>query len=105
MDMQRRQQLRRITELSINMLELARKLEWQNVAELEVERRDLVMQCFAQPTSEQDAPEVAASIKQILKLNQEIEALGQECRERLGGEIRMHNVGRAATAAYRSAAR
>ena len=105
MESQRRQQLEQVTELSRRMLTHARQLEWTQVAELEVQRKELVMACFAKPTSEQDAPEVAAAIKQILELNQEIETLGRQCRDQLGGEIHIQNVGRTATAAYLGAAR
>ena len=87
------------------MLELARQLEWRQVAELETQRKSLVMACFASPTSEQDAPEVAVAIREILKLNQDIETLGRQCRDQLGGEIRLQNTGRTATAAYLSASR
>lgn len=105
MDTDRSRQLHKIISLSSEMLEQARKLEWPRVAELEVERKALVMECFRQPASEQDAPAVAESIKQILELNQAIEALGRECRDQLGGKIHMRNVGRTAAAAYLSASR
>jgi len=105
MDITRSQQLKDIIELSKAMLARARDNEWALVAELEVRRKQLVVSCFQTPTAEQDAPEVATLITEILKLNQEVTELGRRCQEQLGSEIRTQNVGRAASAAYLSHAR
>ncbi len=84
---------------------MARDNQWQRVVELEAERRLLVQSCFQRPTPEQDAPEVAAAIRKILRLNEEVAELGQQWRDRLGTEIHTHKAGRAASAAYLSHAR
>jgi hypothetical protein len=105
MDSFRSQQLEQIIVLSRQMLDRARDSEWARVAELEDQRKQLVARCFQQATSGQDAPEVAASIREILSLNDQITALGSVCRDRLGGEIHTHKVGRSASAAYLSHAR
>ena len=105
MDIQRSQQLRDIIELSTEMLKLAHEQEWSQVAELEEKRRLLVMACFRQPTPEQDAPEVAAAIREILVLNQEVTALGKECQQQLGSEMHTNRVGRAAQTAYLNCSR
>lgn len=100
MDMRRSDQLREITDLSRQMLEEARAAQWDRVAELEVQRKALVLRCFQCPTTAEDASVVAGAIQEILRLNHTVTELGREYRDKLGGEIRTHNVGRAASAAY-----
>lgn len=105
MDSVRREQISEIVHLSKEMLELAGALEWNRVAELEVRRKEIVMECFSKPAAEQDAAEIAAAIKEILSLNQQVAELGKQCQTQLGAEIHTHNVGRTATSAYLSHAR
>lgn len=102
MDTVRRQQLGEIIHLSREMLETARQLEWGKVAELEARRKQLVMECFREPGPKQDAAEVAAVIKEILNLDQQVAELGKQCQTALGSEIHTHNRGHAATSAYLS---
>jgi hypothetical protein len=105
MDMGRSEQLREITELSRQMLERAQNMEWEQVAELEVRRKELVIRCFQSPTSAQDAPAVATAIHEILRLNHAVTELGCDCRNRLSGEIHTHKLGHAASRAYLSCTR
>jgi hypothetical protein len=105
MDSQRSQQLNDIIDLSREMLFRARENAWQRVGELEEQRRSLVALCFRHTTVEQDAPEVAASIREILRLNQEVTELGKKHQQTLGADIQTNKVGRSAQAAYRSCAR
>lgn len=100
MDMRRSEQLQEITDLSRQMLATARNMEWDQVAALEVRRKELIMRCFQSPTSAQDAPLVAAAIQEILRLNHAVTELGRECKDRLSGEIQTHNTGRTASRAY-----
>ncbi|GMQ88683.1 MAG: hypothetical protein BMS9Abin09_0115 [Gammaproteobacteria bacterium] len=100
MDINRSRQLRDIIELSKDMLSKAQANQWELVADLETRRKALVMRCFQQPTADQDAPEVAAAIKEILSLNQQVTALGQEHQEQIGCDIHTSKVGRNASAAY-----
>lgn len=104
MDTDRIRQLVEIIGLSKEMLVKARDHDWERVAELEVTRKALVVSCFQRPTAEQDAPEVAAAIKEILRLNQEVSEKGRQYQEGLVGEIHTDNIGRAAKAAYRNCA-
>jgi len=97
-----RQQLDEIIHLSREMLETARRLEWDKVAELEERRKQLVMECFRGPAPKQDAAEVAAVIKEILNLDQQVTELVEQCQTALGSEIHTHNRGHAATSAYLS---
>ena len=96
------QALRDIIKITEQMLIMARKNHWQQVAEMEAERRRLVQCCFQRPVPEHDASDVAAAIGEILRLNEEIAELGQQWRDRLGTEIHAHKTGRAASTAYLS---
>ena len=101
----RTRQLVEIIGLSKEMLANARDHDWQRVTELEVARKALVVSCFQLPTATgQDAPEVAAAIKEILRLNQDVSEIGRRYKEELVGEIRTNNIGRAAKAAYQNCA-
>ncbi len=105
MESTRRKKLTDIIRLSRDMLDTARELEWDKVAILEVRRKQCVMEYFRQPVPEQEAAEVAAAIKEILDLNQQVTELGKQCSKDLGTEIHANNRGRAATSAYLSHAR
>ena len=100
MDSKRSRQLEQILSLSKDMLEKAGDHEWGRVAEIEVRRRELVMCCFQQPAQQQHDTEVAAAIREILRLNQEITDLGKRYQDQLGGEIHTNKKGRTASAAY-----
>ncbi|TCK18851.1 protein FliT [Thiogranum longum] len=102
MDSARREQLDEIVRLSREMLELAEELEWEKIAVLEVQRKQIVLECFQKPAKQQDAAEVAVVIREILSLNQQVTTLGKQCQTQLGTEIHSHNRGRAATSAYLS---
>ena len=105
MDKQRKQQLGKIIALSRDMLELARGNAWEGVAELEEQRRALVMQSFHTPAAKQDSATVAAVIREILSLNQQLTDLGKARQECLGGKLRTYRVGRSAQAAYQDCVR
>jgi hypothetical protein len=101
-DTRRTRMLRDIIEVSKAMLVMARDNEWERVALLEAERRVMVQSCFAHTTREQDAPHVAAAIKEILRLNQDVASLAGSWKEQIGADIHAQKVGRSAAAVYRS---
>lgn len=105
MDKRRKQQLGEIIALSQDMLELARDNAWERVAELEAQRRTLVMQCFHAPTEKQDSDIVAAVIREILSINQQLTDTGKAHQQYLGNQLRTNQVGRTAQQAYRGCAR
>jgi len=105
MECTRSRQLEQILLLSKDMLAKAGDNEWGLVAEIEARRRELVMGCFPQPAPQQDTSEVAAAIKEILRLNQAITDLGKRYQDRIGTEIHSNKLGRAASAAYLGCAR
>lgn len=104
-DTRRTRMLTDIIELTQTMLVMAREHEWERVALLEAERRVLVQDCFAHPTREQDAPGVAAAIREILCLNEEVARCAGSWKEQIGADIHTQSVGRSAAAVYRSHAR
>jgi len=105
MDSQRDQQLKDITDLSREMLLRAQENAWERVGELEEQRRSLVALCFQHKTAEQDATEVAALIREILGLNQEITELSKKHQQELAADIHTNRVGRSAQAAYQGCTR
>ncbi len=105
MDNQRIQQFQQIIAYSRAMLALAQDNEWEQVAELDNQRRSLVMQCFKMATSDRDAPAVAAAIKEILLLNQQVADLGAQQQASVGGHIRTQQLGKTARQAYSHCAR
>jgi hypothetical protein len=105
MECKRSQQLEQVLLLSKDMLAKAGDHEWGLVAEIEARRRELVMRCFQQPGQQTDASEVAAVIKEILRLNRQITDLGKRYQDQLGTEIHSNKLGRTASAAYLGCAR
>lgn len=105
MDDQRTQQFQQIIAYSRDMLTLAQENEWERVAELDSQRRALVMQCFQFATSDRDAPAVATAIKEILSLNQQVADLGAQQQAAVGGHIRTQKLGQTARQAYSRCAR
>ena len=105
MDIERKQQLSKIITLSREMLALAEENAWEQVAELDSQRRSLVLQCFQAPTQKQDSAAVAAVIREVLSLNQQVSEMGKAFRQQLGNEIHTNQVGRTARLAYRDCAR
>ena len=100
MDAERIQQLREIVGMSREMLAEAQGNNWDQVAELEAGRRGLVKECFQPVTSHQDVPGVAATIREVLHLNQKITELAKAHQETLGTDIHNNKMGRTARAAY-----
>ena len=105
MDVERSRRLEEIVLLSQTMLLSADDHQWEAVAECEFRRRELLTRFFEQPTEEQDAAQVAAAIKDILRLNQRIGELGRQCQDQLGNEIQANKAGRTASAAYHGCGR
>lgn len=105
MDEKRSQLLGDMIATSQKMRTLAREKQWGQVAVLEDQRRERVMEFFKRPIHARDAREVENAIKLILLLNQEVAELGKQCQARVSGDIHTHTVGKAAQAAYLGCAR
>jgi hypothetical protein len=105
MDDERIRQLRDIVVLSREMLTHASGNDWEQLAELEADRRSLVMRCFQEPASQEDAPQLAVIIREILRLNQEITECVKARQEAVGSDMQNNKLGRTARAAYLGCAR
>ncbi len=93
-------QIEEAIALSRDMLAAAQENAWERVAEIDAQRRMLVMQCFHRPTPEQDASAVATAIREILALNHHITKLGKVQRQVLGDKLHTNRMGRIAQEAY-----
>lgn len=68
------QRLAQVLNCTQEMLTQAENNNWDNVAALELSRRDELSACFAQPVPEQDAALVAEAVAALLHLNEELMA-------------------------------
>jgi hypothetical protein len=82
------------------MSDKARDGVWQEVTELEAVRRKKVETFFATPVTDTDSADVAAAIREVLRLNQTVTELGIQARENLGNACRLQQVGNKARRAY-----
>jgi len=98
-------QLQEVVSLSRDMLAQAQDDQWQAVIELEAQRRTLVEACFRDPAGDAEAASVAAAIREILSLNQQLEQLGRQSRDEMASHLSTRQTGRTANAAYQSCAR
>jgi len=73
--------LANVLTLTKQMLVHADKGEWENVTELELERRDDLSTCFAESTSIADSVLIAEAIAALLHLNEELMAKLKTARE------------------------
>lgn len=74
--------------------------EWEEVTELESQRRAMLESFFAQPVSEADAPAVAEGIRAVMAIDQELMALCQEMKGVIAQQMGQLNQGRKAHTAY-----
>jgi hypothetical protein len=92
-------ELERALRLTESMLEAARSGDWEQVSELERERRAHVQSAFEGPVSGGDAPVFAELAQRILTLDRELVAAGEQGRLTLAEALaRLHNGQRAAQA-------
>ena len=96
----REEQLERILGLSLAMLDRARAGDWEGLEAREGERRALVAECFREPASTREAPQVAAALRRILVVNDEIAELTIVQRDALGASLQGFGTARKAHTAY-----
>ncbi|MCF6353668.1 MAG: flagellar protein FliT [Candidatus Polarisedimenticolaceae bacterium] len=83
-----------------HMHDLAIDGEWEKVAALEHERKNLMNTCFSSE-AEFDDPQIAAHyVQEIIGLNKKVITMGAEVRESLGNALGDFQRGRQATQAY-----
>lgn len=83
------------------MLECARSGEWEQLVQLEQQRRTLVEQVFPLEDPQEDVPFVIKQMEQVKKLDQELLELVAEGRAEAAELLNKLSSGRSAIAAYK----
>jgi len=90
-------QLLRLTERLKGHLERG---EWGAAAELELERRGLVERVFERPPAAAELPVLTATLREVVRLNDELIGLAEHRRRAIARELDLLSVGREASRAY-----
>lgn len=90
-------------ELTERMLETARAQDWERLTDLEAARRQHLQEAFTGKVSGAEAPAFAALAQQILALDRELIAAGEQERVTLGEALARLESGRRAKRAYAAA--
>ncbi len=96
-------QMQAIVAMSASMLAEARRGEWQSVVRLEQERRAALDGFFTVPVPMAEAGFIAAALQQILALDMELVALGENARRGALAELSHFATARQAQQAYAGA--
>ena len=92
--------LAEVVKLTKDMLSLARAGDWDEVAELELIRRDALGQCFDRPILDHDSSLIAEALAVILHLNEELMSVLTIAREQTQEDSLIYRKGRVAVAQY-----
>jgi hypothetical protein len=90
-------ELLRLTESLKSELERG---EWGRAAQLESERRQLVERVFDEPPTAAELPLLTATLREVVRLNDQLIGLAEHRRRALARELDVLAVGRAAARAY-----
>jgi hypothetical protein len=77
--------------------------EWGPAAELEVKRRELVERVFDAAPAAAELPLLTATLREVVRLNDELIGLAEHRRRSIGRDLEMLAVGREAARAYQGA--
>lgn len=102
MNEQQPNEFQKIISLSDKMLESARQHNWEDVTEIEMERKALMTEFFSNPLALQKG-RLANGIRMILEKDREIVRLGSVKREELRDALAKHQRGKDAVEAYSAA--
>jgi hypothetical protein len=94
------QDLQQLISLSRTMQEKARDESWDDVFVLEAERSELIRLFFLEPVQQAYADAVAAGIRSIMEIDQDIMALGALKRFDLAQTLQTLDQGKKAVKAY-----
>ena len=89
-----------LIEHSHAMLKHAEAGEWEAVVEDEAVRRELIDAFFSQPSNIANEPDISNVIKELLQINDRLEQLTSDARDRLKSEAQTISTGRKAVSAY-----
>lgn len=100
-DQRRRFQLARLIGISEDMLECARRGEWEQLEEMEVLRRVELEECFALQ-NEHPSLLIAQAISALIHINDQIVYIVREARDQVAVEQRRDHAGHKAASAYQT---
>ena len=100
--MTRQAQLQQVLDLSKNMVEQAGRGEWEEIAEMERQRRDDMMTALQAPLQEEETQQVRSSLQALMELNGQLAAIVQQARNDSVKQYNMIQDGRKATQAYKA---
>ena len=92
--------LAEVVKLTKDMLSLAQAGDWDEVAELELIRRDALGRCFDRPILDHDSSLIAEALAVILHLNEELMSVLTIAREQTQEEGLIYRKGRVAVTQY-----
>ena len=99
---QRQQQLQDAISLSRNMLETAERGDWEQIIELEKQRREGMMAGLKEPVAVSEAEGVNDSLQTLMQLNDQLTGVVQRARSESAEQFAALQSGRSAANAYQS---
>ncbi len=99
---QRQQQLQDAIALSKNMLETAERGDWEQIIELEKQRREGMMAGLKEPVAVDEAQGVNDSLQTLMQLNDQLTGVVQRARSESAEQFAALQSGRSAANAYQS---
>ena len=89
-----------LIEQSQAMLRHAEAGDWGRLAEDELVRRQLIDKFFSEPANLANESDLSGALKELIKINDRMQQLTVEARERAKGEAERIGIGRKAVSAY-----
>lgn len=96
----RQARLEQAIKLSRDMIDQAGRGEWQQIAELERQRRGDMVSALQAPMSESETRQVHDSLQQLMQLNSELAAMVKQARDESFKQFNELRQGREAAKAY-----
>ena len=92
----------RIIEISHSMQSCARQGKWEEVQDMEVSRREIMLNFFSTTASVDEAEWISRGIREVLEIDREIMDLGKKNLHKLSQQIQNLKVGEKVEKAYRA---
>ncbi len=93
--------LQQILQLSLQMLQLAEADEWEEVVDLEAERRQLIATTFPLTAEQATIPSTVTDLEQIIEFDNRLMGMCAKAQRKIGSVLGKIHKGRQATTAYR----
>lgn len=94
-----------ILRISGKMRELAHKLQWADLAQLEHKRQHLITSFFSSPVAPEEAELVHEGIYRILDMDQQIISMGKRHRAEISNKLVDFNTHKKAVSEYKTYSR